>query len=117
MKIADKVVHTLEFQGNTLHPDSVSFSGRSVYYRTEGMSGSYTRRGGARPLEVTVSGKFLPEEMTFYANLLEELSSGEEVIIDGFHIEKPVLYQGEAGFKSGYNLGEYTLKLGGADYE
>lgn len=117
MKITDKVFHTLEFQGSRIYPDSVIFTGRSAYARTEGMSGSYTRINGARPLEITVSGKLCPEEMSFYADLLERLSGGEEVVIDGFHITKSVLYQGEAGFKAGCELGEYTIKLGGADYE
>lgn len=117
MKIADKVAHTLEFQENIIYPDIVIFSGKSAYSRTDGMNGSYTRRNGARPLEVTVSGKFRPEEIFFYASLPQALSGAEEVIIDGVYIEKPVIYQGEAGFKAGCLLGEYTLKLGGADYE
>lgn len=117
MKITEKAVHTLETQNKTIYPESVAFSGKSAYFRSDGKNGSYIRLNGALPLTVTVTGKFYPEEMEFYAELLSDLSCGAEVIVDGYQISKSVLYQGEAGFKAGCNLGEYIIKLGGADYE
>ncbi|MBO5448277.1 MAG: hypothetical protein J5994_03005 [Ruminococcus sp.] len=115
MRMIEKPIHALVYDGDRIYCRSVSYSRGGRIAETPALNERiYSRRVGAGPVRITVTGNFSPDEITFFSAFVNNFNSKSgRLAVDGWVLEKPVMLEGEVSLPADSCLGEFRFVFGG----